>query len=402
MFPSPQDALPLPPRPSLERYKKIAKELTGACRSADRGAIARWTRSYIDSLVERAELTIPPGMPVEVQGWIDGLSAFAHRTLSGGCRLTAAQFVLARAHGFASWPAFTAHLDELARAGSRDARFEAAADAIVSGEIGRLRELLREEPRLVSARSSRKHRATLLHYAAANGVEGYRQRTPPNIVEIAELLLDAGAPVDATMPVYGGECTTFGLAATSLHPERAGVLEALLATLLARGATLEPPGGAPSIVDDCLANARPRAAAYLSGRGARVGFAAAAGLGRLDLLRSAVRAGPRLPVPPTEVARALFLASEFGHVDVVAFLLVHGADLRARDDNGQTALHRAVIGGHREIVRLLVEAGAPLDVANAYGGTPAGQAEWCARNGGDAGTYREILAILEPGTHARP
>ena len=27
MFPNPQDALPLPASPSLERYKKIAKEL---------------------------------------------------------------------------------------------------------------------------------------------------------------------------------------------------------------------------------------------------------------------------------------------------------------------------------------------------------------------------------------
>ena len=27
MLPNPQDALPLPPRPSLERYKKLAKQL---------------------------------------------------------------------------------------------------------------------------------------------------------------------------------------------------------------------------------------------------------------------------------------------------------------------------------------------------------------------------------------
>jgi len=27
MFPSPQTALPLPPRPNVERYKKLAKEL---------------------------------------------------------------------------------------------------------------------------------------------------------------------------------------------------------------------------------------------------------------------------------------------------------------------------------------------------------------------------------------
>ena len=32
MFPNPQSALPLPPRPSLERYRKIAKDLVKACR----------------------------------------------------------------------------------------------------------------------------------------------------------------------------------------------------------------------------------------------------------------------------------------------------------------------------------------------------------------------------------
>ena len=54
MFPNPQDALPLPPRPSLERYKKLAKELVKACKSGDDKALgtgpsvgsARWQNSW--------------------------------------------------------------------------------------------------------------------------------------------------------------------------------------------------------------------------------------------------------------------------------------------------------------------------------------------------------------------
>ena len=46
--------------------------------------------------------------------------------------------------------------------------------------------------------------ATLLHYVGANGVEGYRQQSPPNAVAIARLLLDAGAEVDAFAGMYGG------------------------------------------------------------------------------------------------------------------------------------------------------------------------------------------------------
>ena len=76
-------------------------------------------------------------------------------------------------------------------------RFEAAADAIISGDITTLKKLLQENPALIRQRSTREHRATLLHYASANGVEGYRQKTPQNIVEIAELLLKSGAEVDA-------------------------------------------------------------------------------------------------------------------------------------------------------------------------------------------------------------
>ena len=41
---------------------------------------------------------------------------------------------------------------------------------------------------LISARSVRKHRSNLLHYVGANGVEGFRQKTPQNAVEVLEIL----------------------------------------------------------------------------------------------------------------------------------------------------------------------------------------------------------------------
>jgi hypothetical protein len=53
---------------------------------------------------------------------------------------------------------------------------------------------------------------------SANGVEGYRQKTPKNIVEIAKVLLNAGADVNAEAEVYGGGATTLGLVATSVYP----------------------------------------------------------------------------------------------------------------------------------------------------------------------------------------
>jgi hypothetical protein len=89
------------------------------------------------------------------------------------------------------------HVQELARTNSPVSAFEAAADAIVGGDMQTLRKLLAEDPRLVHQRSTREHHSTLLHYVSANGVEDFRQKTPKNIVEVANVLLDAGAEMDA-------------------------------------------------------------------------------------------------------------------------------------------------------------------------------------------------------------
>src|SRR5205807_10016052 len=152
-----------------------------------------------------------------------------------------------------------------------DSRFEAAADAIVSGDIATLARLLSENAQLIRARSSREHHSTLLHYVSANGIEDFRQKTPPNIVEITNLLLDSGADVNAESDAYRGHSTTLGLVATSVHPEAAGVQIELMGLLLERGAIVERvPGEA---VRACLANGRPLAARFLAARCAHLDFA---------------------------------------------------------------------------------------------------------------------------------
>src|SRR5689334_12527045 len=100
------------------------------------------------------------------------------------------------------------------------AHFEAAADAVIAGDLRTLEAALAAEPALVTARSARPHRATLLHYVAANGVEDERQVTPPNAVRVAEVLLAAGAEVDALAETYGGgpAQTTLNLLVSSCHP----------------------------------------------------------------------------------------------------------------------------------------------------------------------------------------
>jgi ankyrin repeat protein len=258
--------------------------------------------------------------------------------------------------------------------------FESAVDAIVEGEVVALRSLLLAHPELVRARSTRGSEATLLHYTAANGVETHRQKTPPNVVEIASILLDAGAEVDAPHQPGGstGPGTALGLVATSEHAARAGVQIALLERLRDAGADVDGAPGGWRPTEAALANARPEAAAWLADHGARVTVVEAAGLGRGERVAELFDGET-----PRRRELALIYAAMYGHVAVMEWLLDHGVDVAAQD--GQTALHLAAHGGHLEAMKLLLSRGAPLEAKNQYGGTVLDQALWSAAH--DAGGW---------------
>jgi hypothetical protein len=236
LYPNPQQALPLPTRPNVEQYKKLAKDLVKACKSGDPAAIRDWAVRWIEKL---AALQDAPRSLLrnekEISAHVDPVEQFARKTFSRGdtatCALTDAQFVIARAHGFLSWPTFVKHVESLAHGSSSVAAFERAVSAIVTGDAVTLKRVLHDHPKVTRARSTREHRGTLLHYVSANGVEGYRQVSPSNAAEIAEILLAAGADVDAEADVYGGRHTPLGLVATSGPPFIAGVQQEVIDVL---------------------------------------------------------------------------------------------------------------------------------------------------------------------------
>jgi len=356
------DAVPLPPHPHLGYYKKLAKDLLKAHASEDPAALRDWAKQLLpDERIERLR-----------SAKID--------------KLADAQFVIARLHGFASWPKFARHVDELQHADSPDSRFEQAADAIASGDIATLRRLLDENPELIRQRSSRAHRSTLLHYVSANGIEDFRQRTPPNIVDIARLLLDRGADVNAESDAYAGRSMTLGLTATSVHPEAAGVQIALMELLLERGAMIElQPGEA---VRACLANGRPLAARFLASHGAHLDFANAAGVGGLDRVKELVTTASQ-----EELGRGFVWACGYGCNDVVEFLLGYGVDPAAGTRVDMTGLHLAAHEGHLDTVKVLLAHNAPLEVKNVYGGTVLDQTLWSAVHH-PMPSHREIVKTL--------
>jgi Ankyrin repeats (3 copies) len=384
------DAIPLPPRPNLEQYKKRAKDLVKACKSRDQGAIRAWARAWIETLVRLHSLTIglPGADDPERRDPIDRTTASIEERVKQGnlatvgkpstiATLANAQFFIARAHGFESWPKFAKHLQALNRETAAESQFEAAVEAIVAGDLATLQTLLQKNPQLSRARSTRTHRATLLHYVSANGVEDYRQRSPKNAVEVAKILLDAGAEVDAEANMYGGRDKTLGLVVTSIWPAKAGVLVALIELLLDAGAVVDGGDGPGGAVNACLHNGRPEGAAILARHGASLDLEAAAGVGRLDVVKSFFNEDGSLKPTATkaQMEAGFMWACEFGQTRVVEFLLDRGLD-PGTQVHGMGGLHWAMVGGHLDTIKLLLARGVPLEAKNVYGGTALGAATW--------------------------
>ena len=87
-------------------------------------------------------------------------------------------------------------------------------------------------------------------------------------------------------------------------------------------------------------------------------------------------------------------------VDAVNMCLEYGADVRAFNNNGATALHLAVESGADAIVKVLAEHGADLDVQDKSGRTPLDIAMgvspggFVGRRGAAPGQVRESTAAL--------
>jgi hypothetical protein len=362
----------LPARPSLEQYKKQAKDFAKLANSGDAEVFQR-VKKYHPHAAHLLDAEI----------------------LSTNFALTDAQLVIAREYGFDSWPKFAKHIEGLTRQNSPISRFEFAAEAIVTGDAGALESLLRDHPELVRERSTRMHRATLLHYLGANGFEDYRQKSPQNAVEIARILLNARAEVDAVADAYG-KSTTLGLVATSIHPKQAGVQIALLEMLLCHGAAVDgiPEFRTPLIA--ALHNGRPEAAEFLARSGAQLNLEGACGVGRLDVVESFFYDDGSLRTNATkaQMVSGFMWACEYGRNSIVEFLLKQGMDLCTQENTGMTGLHWAAIGGQSETIKLLLERGAPLEMRNVYGATVLGQTLWSAINGDPDIGYVPVIEML--------
>jgi hypothetical protein len=341
----------LPPNPSLDHLKDLAKALLKAHAARDPGTSQR-LREFHPRFTKATDNEI----------------------FDARLRLSDAQLAIARESGFPSWVRLKRRIEKPTAADDltlpaheriEDSTFRRAVDLLDAGDVEGLRQHLSEHPSLVHQHvllegGNYFRNPTLLEFAAENPIR--RGALPANIVE-AKAILDAGAK---QAPSALNE--TLGLVCSGCVPRECRVQIPLIDLLCDYGADPNSAMGA------ALPHAEFEAVNALIRRGARIDLPVAAAMGRIEDARLLLGdAGSE------DRHRALALASQFGHGEIVRLLLDAGEDPNRYNPAGfhshSTPLHQATAGGHDEVVRLLVERGARVDVKDTlWQGTPAGWA----------------------------
>jgi ankyrin repeat protein len=233
---------------------------------------------------------------------------------------------------------------------AEDPRAGQLLDAVRSGNLGAIRQLLAGDPRLANARlvAGNGGTRTPLHLVA--DWPGYFPAGP----QIAELLMQAGADPDARTTGRGTE--------TPLHWTASSDDVEVAAALIAGGADIDAPGGS---IGTPLANAVGygcwHVARLLAGQGARISSLwEAAALGNTAAAEEFLAADP--PPDSDDIDEAFWQACHGGQRRMAEYLLARGARLDAAPGySDQTALQVTVAADTRReaLADWLRERGAP-------------------------------------------
>jgi hypothetical protein len=344
----------LPPNPNLNHLRYQAKDLL-------KGHVAH------DLAVAQRLREFHPGFT----GFTD--AAIFDTQLS----LSDAQLAIAREYGFPSWARLKKHIEKPALSDQlnlphheriEDAVFRRAVQLLDTGDVAGLRAHLKQYPNLAHRQvifegGNYFRNPMLLEFIAENPVR--RGTLPHNILDVAKVILDAGVEQSALND-------TLMLVATGRVPRECRMQLPLIDFLCDHGADPNSAARAAALHGEI------ESVNALIGRGARIDLPVAAALGRIEEARQL------LPnASPEDRHLALSIASDLGHVGVVRLLLDAGEDPNRYNPVGghshTTPLHQAAGAGHDEVVRLLVERGARLDLKDIlWHGTPV---DW-ARHGG--------------------
>jgi ankyrin repeat protein len=448
----------LPTSPSLEQLRRRAKDLLRELKMGDAGAISRlgahhphppdaprladaqlvlarehgfpsWPR--LRAYVERVQAHGPDLQHAYREdvdyhdGRATGLLASAQdatpaavaafRRWGAPLSPAGARLVVAREHGFASWAALRGHVRSLAASGEP---FACAYRAVEARDVAALGSELDRFPRLVAARGTNGNDllgmatatgderlvALLLERGAdpgsanAHGWTALHQAAYGGRVDLAQMLLEAGAPLDVSARGDGGTPLVVALfwghqvplelvQAWGVHPRNLRVaaglgLVDLIAELVGSDGRPTPEAGAGR------GFYRPHGgfpAWRPSDDPREVLDEAVAWAARADRAEAVEALVARGADPDADVYRGtpLAWAASCGRVRTIRVLLASGADpdgltTFGGPDHGQGArpLHLAAEGGRLEAIEALLDAGADPGARDArHGGTPA---DWAA------------------------
>jgi hypothetical protein len=355
--------IPLPGEPSLEQLRHQAKDLQRAIRAGDPAALAQAAEHY-------------PGVPPAAAGF----------------PLSAAQLVIARRHGFGSWPRLRGHVEIVQRYSRFPGRLgAAAADRDPAGEFLRLAcltyeddtperwhragQLLRDHPELpgtsVHAAAAAADRAALAAILAGDPGAARREGGPfrweplfylayarhdpaigrDDVLGAARLLLAAGADPNAGY-LWHGLLTPFTVLTGAFGEGELGPrrqprhphAQALARLLLAAGAD---PNDGQALYNRMFGPDNDHLELLLE-----------FGLGTGDGGPWRRRLGAAAGTPAEAIRGQLGWAIAHGLLDRVRLLAEHGADISAPGDDGVTPAEFAATTGHPAIADYLVSRGA--------------------------------------------
>ena len=354
----------LPPNPNLEHLKYQAKDLLKA-HAAHSPEAAQRLREFHPRFNRATDPAI----------------------FDADLSLSDAQLAIAREYGFPSWARLKKHIEQPTQCDRltlphheriEDVTFRRAVDLVDAGDVAGLRAHLQQHPSLVHQRvvfegGNYFRNPSLLEFVAENPVR--HGSLPANIVEVARVILEAGAERSAIMEALMLICT-------GKVPRASRVQLPLMDLLCDYGADPNTAIRAAALHGEF------EAVNGLILRGAHIDLPVAAALGRIhDAHRLLATASPE------DRQLALSLAADSGHVEVVRLLLDAGENPNRYNPVGghshTTPLHQAAGAGHEEVVKLLVERGARLDMKDIlWHATPAG---W-ARHAGNRAIEAYLLA----------
>ena len=274
-----------------------------------------------------------------------------------------------------------------------DAKFHPAIAAIKAGDLDELESLVSQAPSLATARSSKSH-PTLLQCLTLDACD------VPNKVDMAKVLIDAGAEINGPLVA----CAS-------------GNNVEVAAALLEAGALINGAGGW-SPLEEALYWGSNDVRDLLLERGASINnLRIASGLGRVDLIEAFFNSdgslkpeAGRIEWPFTDpltsnipspikqqlqatidgwshesqdiINNAIVYACMHNQIEAAKLLLRKGAEIDAIPPGFHypgTGLHNAAGNGHRAMVEFLIEQGADANVKDQErGGSPAG---WAAYGG---------------------